>query len=115
MKKNGEGLHHLHYDFSKEIWKGKESESPWHKLISFGEVTPGTVLAREAGNHVPQMLQYLKAMVHNSRRNNIMPQRTYQVNEMLERFFTQTLNQYWLQDPSVPKKMKDFTDLNVVD
>lgn len=91
------------------MWNGKESDSPWHNLISFSEVAPGTNLAREVGNHVTQMLQCLKAMVHNSRRNNITPQRTHQVNEMLERFFTQTLNQYWLQDPSVPKKIKHFT------
>lgn len=68
------------------MWKGKESDSPWHDLIRFEAFTPGTNLAQEVGNHVPQMLQYLKAMVHYSRRNNIMPQRTYQVNEMLRGF-----------------------------
>lgn len=72
------------------MWKGKESDSPWQNVMGFGEVAPGTNLAREVGNHVPQMVQYLEAMVHNSRRNNIGPQRTYQVNEMLERFFFYT-------------------------
>lgn len=68
------------------MWKAKESDSPWHDLIRVEEFTPGTNLAQEVGNHVPQMLQYLKAMVHYSRRNNIMPQRTYQVNERLRGF-----------------------------
>lgn len=37
------------------MWKAKESDSPWHDLIRFEEFTPGTNLAQEVGNRVPQM------------------------------------------------------------
>lgn len=38
-------MHHLHYNVWDEVWEGKESDSPWHDLITLGEVAPGTNLA----------------------------------------------------------------------